>query len=142
MRDIHRNLGIVEAIPPAVYAADNTPAAIDLLGFDAAEIAIQVGVGGISFTSTNKIDFVLTHSEDGVTYTPVTDSDVISSAAIVAGVVLSLKAPSPAPIVAKVGYIGDRRFLKLLADFAGTHATGTAIAATVIKGNARTRPVV
>ena len=40
----------------------------------------------------------------------------------------------------KVGYVGNKRYLKLLADFSGTHGIGTPIAATVIKGNAHERP--
>lgn len=33
-----------------------------------------------------------------------------------------------------VRYIGGKRYLKLLADFGGTHATGTALSATLVKG--------
>lgn len=141
MRDIHHNLGIVEAIPPAVYSAASTPGAVDLLGFDAAEIAIQVGVGGITFTGTNKIEFVLTHSNDDVTYSAVTDADLLGVAGGADGVVLALKTAHATASVTRVGYVGDKRYLKLLADFGGTHGTGTPIAATVIKGHARTKPV-
>lgn len=141
MRDIHHNLGIVEAIPPAVYSADNTPGAVDLLGFDAAEIAIQVGVGGITFTGTNKIEFVVTHSDDDVTYAAVTDEDLLGVTGVASGIVLALKTAHAAASVTRVGYVGDKRYLKLLADFGGTHGAGTPIAATVIKGHACTKPV-
>ena len=38
-----------------------------------------------------------------------------------------------AATVQKLAYIGGKRYLKLLADFSGTHGTGTPISATVIK---------
>ncbi len=62
MRDIISNIAVASVIAPAPYDADNTPAAIDLKGFDSAMLAIHVGTGGISFNGTNKIEFKLTHS--------------------------------------------------------------------------------
>lgn len=62
MRDLISNLGVKIAIPAASYAADNTPAAIDLRGFESAVFAIHVGVGGITFSGSNKVEFVLTHT--------------------------------------------------------------------------------
>jgi hypothetical protein len=142
MRDLHHNIGIAEAIPPAAYAADNTPTAIDLLGFDSAEITIHVGVGGITFTNTNKIEFKLTHSDDDTTYSAVTIDDVLGLESVAtSGIVKDLVAAHVAPTITKVGYIGGKRYLKLLADFSGTHGTATPLSAVVIKSNARSRPV-
>ncbi|WP_127088307.1 hypothetical protein [Aquabacter cavernae] len=141
MRDLHSNIGVIEAIPPAVYDADNSPAAIDLLGFDAAEIVIHVGIGGITFTGTNKIEFVLSHSDDESAYAPVTVSDLLGVASVTNGIVLAFKTAHAAATLHRLGYIGGRRYLKLLADFGGTHGTGTPLSATVIKGHAASRPV-
>lgn len=128
------------AIPPAVYAADNTPGAVDLLGYGAATLMLAVGVGGITFTSSNKIEFVLTHSDDDATYTNVAEADVVKDtlapASIVNGIVRSLTAAHAAATVQKLGYIGKKRYVKLLADFSGTHGTGTPISANIVK----TRP--
>jgi hypothetical protein len=141
MHDLYNNLGVVEAIAPDTYDADTTPAAIDLLGFDSAVIALQIGAGGITFTGTNKIEFVLSHSDNGVDFAPVTDADVLGADGIASGIIVALTAAHASPTTHRFGYIGEKRYLKLLADFGGTHATGTPIAATVIKGNARSRPV-
>jgi hypothetical protein len=141
MRDIVHNIGLVNAIDPAVYAADNTPAAIDLLGFDSAAIALHVGVGGITFNGTNKVEFILTHSDDDATYAAVVADDVQGVDSVASGIIKALKTAHAAADVTKVGYVGGKRYLKLLADFSGTHGTGTPIAALVIKGNARSRPV-
>lgn len=135
----------VNVIDPATYAADSTPVAISLFDFQAALILLHVGVGGITFTGTNKIEFVLTHSDDGTTFTNVTDDDVVKDAfapaAITNGIVRSLVAAHAAATVQKIGYVGGKPYVKLLADFSGTHGTGTPIAATIVKGRANLRGV-
>lgn len=142
MRDIASILGFAHAIPPAAYNADNTPPAIDLLGFETAVIVIEVGVGGISFSGTNKVEFKLTHSADGTDYEAVTADDLVGVESVgTGGIVHALTAAHADPSITKVGYIGDRRFLKLLADFSGTHGTATPISAIVVKGSPRLAPV-
>lgn len=135
MRDLHNNIAVVEAIAPAALDDDNTPAAIDLQGYEAAEVAIHVGVGGITFTTTNKIEFKLTHSDDDSTYTAVTVSDVEGLSSVgTGGIVKSLTAAHAAATLTTLGYIGGKRYLKLLADFGGTHAVATPMSAVVVKG--------
>lgn len=142
MRDIISNIAVVEAIPPAAYAADNTPAAIDIKGFNSAMLAIHVGVGGITFSGTNKVEFKLTHSDDDSTYAAVTIDDVQGVDSVgTGGIVHSLVAAHAAPTITRVGYVGNKRYLKLLADFSGTHGTATPLSATVVKGDATVRPV-
>lgn len=137
-RDLASNISLIEAIAPAVLAADNTPAAIDLLDYGAAVLSLHIGVGGITFSSSNKIEFVLTHSDDDSTYTAVTADDLVKDslapATITSGIIRSLTAAHAAATLQKLGYIGGKRYLKLLADFSGTHGTGTPIAASVVRG--------
>lgn len=141
MRDLVSNIGFAVAIDAATLTADNTPPAVDLNGFDSAVIEIAVGVGGITFTGTNKIEFVLTHSDDNVTYSNVALADVQGPAAVTNGIIKTLNTAHAAADITKVGYIGGKRYLKLLADFSGTHGTGTPIAASVAKGHPRHAPV-
>ncbi len=129
------------ALGPSTLTADNAPAAVDLRGFRKATLALAIGVGGITFDGTNKIDYKLTHSSDNVTYTDVTDDDVITDglapASIATGIVRSLVAAHAAPTVQKIGYIGGKRYVKLLEDFSGTHGTGTPAAAVwTLEGSA------
>lgn len=140
MRDLYNNLAPVVLLPAAVYAADNTPVAVDLSGFESALIAVEIGVGGITFSGTNKIEFVLTHSNDGVTYTNVADKDLTGVTGVTNGIVKSLIAAKAAADVTKIGYRGGQRYLKLLADFSGTHGTGTPVSALLIKGSGRYNP--
>jgi tryptophan synthase beta subunit len=136
-RDGATEKNVAVLIDAATLSADNTPAAVDNLGYHKATITLAIGAGGITFTASNKIEFVLTHSDDNSTYSNVTDSDVILDSlgptSVTSGIVRSLTSAHATADVQKIGYIGGKRYLKLLADFSGTHGTGTPIAANVVR---------
>lgn len=141
MKDMHSDLSVASAIDAATLTADSTPTAIDLRGYDAVEIVLAIGAGGITFTSSNKIEFKLTHSDDDPTYEPVTESDVLGVEAIgTGGVIKALVAAHAQAGVYRCGYVGGKRYLKLLAAFSGTHGTGTPIAGVVIRGHGQINP--
>lgn len=135
-RDGASSKTIALAIGPATLAADNTPAAVDLRDYRKATLMLAIGVGGITFDGTNKIEVKLTHSDDGTTYADVADDDVVKDAyapaSLTTGIIRSLAAAHAAATVQKLGYKGGKRYVKLLADFSGTHGTGTPIAASWI----------
>ncbi|WP_377299728.1 hypothetical protein [Rhizobium sp. SGZ-381] len=141
MKDLHSKVKRTVAIGCAVLSADNTPAAIDLQGYDSAEILLDIGVGGITFSGTNKIEFVLTHSDDDSTYTAVTLADMLGLASVGSGgIIKALTSAHAAAAVYRFGYKGNKRYLKLLADFSGTHGSGTPIAASALLGNGFSNP--
>lgn len=140
MRDIYNILAASVLLPAATYSADNTPAAVDLAGFNSALILLEVGAGGITFSGSNKIEFVLTHSDDNASYDNVTDADLTGVTGVTNGVVKSLTAAHATADVTRIGYKGGKRYLKLLADFSGTHGSGTPISAVVVKGGSRFNP--
>lgn len=123
-------------LPPAAYNADNTPASFDNGKAQSATIALQVGAGGITFSDANKVEFVLTHSDAASSgFAAVTQADVVGVTVAEGGIVRSLVAAHATPSVTLVGYRGRKRYLRLLADFSGTHGTATPLAAAVISGN-------
>lgn len=143
MRDQASRIAATQVYGPVSATADNTPSAIDLNGYQSATLYISVGAGGITFDSTNKIEFVLTHSDDNSTYTNVASTDIVGSPTVTNGIVRSLTAAKAAADTAptEVGYIGGKRYLKLLNDFSGTHGTGTVISTVAILGNSIYKPV-
>ncbi len=140
MKDLHSSLNVVAAIGAAALSADATSAAIDLQGYNSAEIVISVGVGGITFTTNNKVEFVVTHSDDDATYDPVADGDILGATVGAGGIVKALVAAHAAAASYRVGYKGGRRYLKVMADFSGTHATPTPIAVNVLRGHGSDNP--
>lgn len=142
-RDLISSVNSVEILPPAVYDADNTPVGIDLQGYDSGFVDLHVGIGGITFDETNKIEFILSHSDDNVTYTPVEDEYIqgVTIWEANSGKIHYLNSGAVQSHVVRVGYVGPKRYLKLLADFSGTHATGTPLESTMILGRPVSGPV-
>ena len=142
MKDLHSNVHAAQLIAAATLDADNTPSAVDLQGYDAAEILLAIGAGGITFSATNKIEFKLTHSDDDSTYTAVALADMLGLSSVGSGgIIKSLTSAHASAAVYRFGYIGGKRYLKLTADFSGTHGTGTPIAAIGLLGHAMIAPV-
>ena len=50
------------------------------------------------------------------------------------GIVRSLTAAHATPSVTALGYVGRKQFIKLLADFSGTHGTATPMSAVAVRG--------
>ncbi|EJW12740.1 hypothetical protein A33M_1710 [Rhodovulum sp. PH10] len=140
MKDSHSGSSVALLIGAAVLSADNVPTAVDLRGFRSAEILLAIGAGGITFSDTDKIEFVLTHSDDGETWDAVSDADVLGASVASGGIIKALTAAHAAAAAYRVGYVGGRRYLALLADFSGTHGTGTPIAAMLLEGDPTIAP--
>lgn len=142
MREQINSMKITTAIPPAAYGADNTPVVIDRAGFASVSFAIHVGAGGITFTGTHKIEFVLEESYDATDWFAVRAKDIVGPKLTADdGIVLALKTAHADPSVTKVGYIGDARHTRLRADFSGTHGTATPLSAVAILGRPSHAPV-
>lgn len=141
MREMYNSLKAAIALAAATLSDDATGTAIDRLGFESLTFALSIGVGGITFTNSNKIEFVLEHSDDNSTYAAVAQKDVLGVTLATGGIVRALKTAHAAASMTRFGYIGDKRYVRLSADFGGTHGTGTPIAAVAILGHAHDRPV-
>lgn len=146
--DLKSKLKVVNVITPEVLSADNTPTAIDTDGFRAATIETNVGVGGITFDGTNKVEFKLYHGADTTfgNATAVEAADVVmpfGETLGAGGIIRSLIAAKAAADteVHTVGYVGKERYLYVLADFSGTHGAGTAIAVQCCLGHPTEAPI-
>ena len=140
MIDRSKDVIVNPLIPAGVYSADNTPVAVQIDNAKDSTIVLDIGVGGITFTSSNKVEFKLTESDDGESYTAVADGDVVCVTVGAGGIIKSLVAAHAAATIDVLGYIGSAKYLKLLADFSGTHATGTPLAAYVVQSEAYLKP--
>jgi hypothetical protein len=127
MRDIVSNIGVVQTVAPAVHSITSTSNLIDLLGFQSAAVIINTGAiaGDGNFTAK------LQESDTDQTG----DFADVAAADLIGSFPASLEAQS----VVKVGYIGNKRYLRTVL----TKNSGTSIAAAVlvVKGHAHERPV-
>lgn len=140
MKDLTHNIAPVVALAAAARNADATSSAINLAGFESAAIEISVGVGGITFDDTNKVEYKVTHSDDDSTYTAVAQADMQGTTVGSGGIVKTLNAAHAAGAVYTYGYVGGKKYLKVQADFSGTHGTATPMAVNIIKGHPANAP--
>ena len=140
MKDLHSKLKLVQAVAPVnvLDATVPTTLEIDLKGFNSAVIEISHGAKPIGDTGT--IDVTLTHADDDGTgvagsYTAVAAADVLGVTPV-AGVIFNLATALVAAAVAKVGYVGGKRFIKAAVTETGSNSTGTIMSITIIKGDA------
>ena len=134
MRELSLGLSPAILINAATYSADTTPVSVDCAGYDGATILLTIGVGGITFTGVNKVDFQLEKSDDNTTWANAVTADLIG-VTVTTGHIRSLTTAKAAADAVAYRIVGTARYWRLTADFSGTHATGTPIAATLIRGN-------
>lgn len=127
MRDIAPNIGLVQAVAPAVLSATNTSAAIDLLGFNSAALVLSTG----AIVSSG--DFTAKLQESDTT----TSGDFADVAA--EHLVGTLPATLEAASVYKQGYIGNKRYLRTVITQNG--GTSIAVGAVILKGHPADAPV-
>lgn len=127
MRDIAPNIGLAQAVAPAVLSASNTSAAIDLLGFNSAALVLNTG----AIVSAG--DFTAKLQESDTT----TSGDFTDVAA--AHLVGTLPATLEAASVYKQGYIGTKRYLRTVITKNG--GTSIAAGAVIVKGHPADAPV-
>jgi hypothetical protein len=146
MKDLYNHLTPVQAIVPVLILDATVPAAveIDLKNFNSAVIEISHGAKGGGDTGT--ITFQLQHAADDGTgvagaYADVAAADV-QGVTPSSGIILTLAAGAVAAAIHKFGYVGGKRFIKLIPAENDANATGTIVSATVIKGHGLDVPAI
>lgn len=137
-RDLVNSVDVASTIDAAVLSSDTNGSGIDLQGFESATVSANLGTGGITFSGTNKIELKLEHSDDDNTFVAVTeDSEVLEGSVDADGVFFTANSAGSTPAVPTIGYRGGKRYVRVVADFSGTHGSGTPVGVTVIKGHPR-----
>ena len=138
MKDLRSNISVVQTIAPVAGAADATGATDDLQGYESCTFVIDAGIEGITLSGSNMLQIELEESSDNSTWTDVSAStSVIGATPDSNGVVATFDADGEIPAVATVAYIGDKRYVRVIANFSGTHGTATPYSVTAIRGHAR-----
>ncbi len=138
MRDLANSIAAVASLAAAARTADTNGAGVDLQGFESATVVAMVGAEGITLDGSNYIQFKLEHSDDNSTFTAVTSaSDVVEGTVAAGGVFATFDDNAEAPAVATIGYVGGKRYVRVVDERTGTHGTATPTAAVIIKGHPR-----
>jgi len=131
MRDGKSGLAFDESLNAIVKDADTNCTAIDSQGFSSVVHIVNVG----AFSTTNKIDIELEHSDDNATFTDVTsNTDVTGGTVDSNGVFQTIDANGDCNAVYAIGYVGGKRYSRVVLNYSGTHGTGTVIGVVGAKG--------
>tara|TARA_R110000824_G_scaffold39381_6_gene119198 strand:- start:1571 stop:2014 length:444 start_codon:yes stop_codon:yes gene_type:complete len=138
MKDLANNVNVTQSIVPAVLAADSNGTGADLQGYESATIILDVGVEGVTLSTTNKVEFILQDSADNSTFAAVTSASSVTNGSVdSSGIFFTADGNADIPAVSVIGYVGGARYVRVVADFSGTHGTGTPIGATIVAGHPR-----
>ena len=138
MQDLANNLLAVQSLAPAVRTADANGTGVDLQGFEGAMAIFDIGAEGDTLSSSVKIDVKLEHSDDNSSWSAVVSNNDITDGAIdSSGIWATFDDNAEAPAVVGIGCVGGKRYLRVVADFSGSHSNGSPVSAMIIKGFAR-----
>ena len=138
MKDLANNVNVTQSIAPAALASDTNGTGVDLQGYESATVLLDVGVEGITLSTTNKVEFLLEESSDNSTFTAVTSATSVTNGTVSAtGIFFTADGNADIPAVSVIGYVGGSRYIRVVADFSGTHGTATPMGASVILGGPR-----
>lgn len=133
MRDLHNNLKVELPLAPIerIGSSDGTGAAVDLQGYDSAEVAFTFGLW-VAGTHTPKIQ----ESDDGTTFTDVGTGDQL-------GTLSAVTSTDTDNTVQKAGYIGGKRYIRpyITVVAGGTAGQGCVSGAVAVKGHPAQLPV-
>lgn len=139
MQDLSNNIKLMQSLAPAVRDADANGDGVDIKGYENVAIVVDSGVEGITLSGTNKIEFELEHSDDNSSWSDAESSDVNGSLGS-GGLFLTLDDNAESPQISEIEYLGSKRYVRVVANFSGTHGTGTPCSAFVILGKPRHAP--
>ena len=135
-RDISNRTVAVATQVPAVVTADANGTGVDLQGFESAMVVVNTGAEGDTLSGSVKFDFILEDSDDDSTYTAVTSSTSVTEGSVdSSGIFLTLDANGETPQISEIEYLGTKRYVRVVANFSGTHGTGTIFGGVGIKGH-------
>jgi hypothetical protein len=129
MRDLRSNIDVAASLQPAARTNGTaTGSTVDRRGYDSALISFAFGAW-TDGTHTPSVQ----HSTDGTSWDAAGTADLQGTLAAVSGT-------AGQNAVQRVGYVGNRRFVRAMMVTA-TSTTGALSAAHVVRGNAHVAPL-
>jgi hypothetical protein len=132
---LYSNLSATSLLVPAVRNSDTNSSGMDLRDSESAALLFHVGASADTLSGTNKIELEVQESDDNSTFTAVAnlDMNVYTSATNVGtGVVVISNATASQSYI--FGYKGNKRYIRGVLNFSGTHSTGTPIGIIGLRG--------
>ena len=145
MQDLTHNIVVSNSIINAVKTAGANGTGVDLKGFEEATAIVDVGAEGDTLSGSVYFEISLEHSDDDSTYTDCVQADIINGTIASGGIWLKLDGttggnPDTTGGNWQIGYVGGKRYVRLVLAKNGTHSNGTPIAGVIVKSRPRVAP--
>ena len=142
MKDLSNNISPAVSLPAAVRTAAANGTGVDLQGYESATVLVDVGAEGDTLSSSVHFEVSLEESDDNSTFTDVAQASIIDGTIASGGIFLKLDGttggdPDTTGGIFRVGYVGNKRYIRVVLAKTGTHSNGTPIGAMVVRGSAR-----
>jgi len=141
MRDLHHSVDAANTLLPKVAHNDSegTGATVDLANYSAAELVVHVGLAGDTLSGSLYWQLKIQHGNqsDGSDAAAPASTDVVGGTIDANGVFATLDAMTKDEQVYRIGYLGNKRYIRFFADATGTHTNGTPMSAVVLRSRAR-----
>ena len=154
MRTLASRVALNQTIALATLTATPARAAgniIDRQGFESVSFHFYVGIGGITFDTSNYLGLLIEESDDNVTWNAIASSNAVNAGPGVTtvvdasgrvGLIQAAKAAADTyPLSRKWDYVGSKRYVSARPAFVGTHGTGTPVAVIAVLGDPTNLPV-
>lgn len=108
-----------------LLASQSVAASVDSAAFNVADfgsLALIVNVGDFTFTGVNKVSLIVEHSDDNVTFVPVSTGDLYSAEDAANGVYKILDDVADKNKIYDIHYLGEKKYVQLALVVAGTVA--------------------
>tara|TARA_Y100000114_G_scaffold38332_1_gene34007 strand:+ start:592 stop:1056 length:465 start_codon:yes stop_codon:yes gene_type:complete len=142
MKDLSNSISPAVSLAAAVRSAAANGTGVDLQGYESATVLVDVGAEGDTLSSTVFFEVSLEESDDNSTFTDVEQAGIVDGTIASGGIFLKLDGttggdPDSSGGIFRVGYVGGKRYIRVVLAKTGTHSNGTPLGAMVIKGHAR-----
>jgi len=146
MQDLSNNISISNSIINAVKTTGANGSTVDLQGFEEATAIVTVGAEGDTLSSSVYFTVALQHSDDDSSWSNAAQADIVNGTIAADGIWLKLDGttggdPDTSGGEWQVGYVGGKRYVRLVLAKNGTHSTGTPMSGVVVKSRPRSAPV-
>lgn len=148
MQDLSNNISISNSIIAATKTAGANGTAVDLQGFEEATAIVDVGAEGDTLSGSVYFEVSLQHSDTTTSgdFVDCTQSDIVNGTIASGGIWLKLDGtPDGDPDTSggqwQIGYVGGKRYVRLVLAKTGTHSNGTIISGNIIKSRPRSGAV-
>lgn len=142
LRELVGKLKLVSSLLPAVRTADANGSAADLQGYDSAEIVAHIGLSGDTLSGSVKMEVEVEHSDDNSSWSDCADADLSSTVTGTnTGTIAVIDAAADDEQIYKSGYKGNKRYVRVVFNYTGTHTNGLPASAMIIAGHPHQAPV-